>query len=124
MDNTVQSYTDMAAMTAPVPQMSTASMAAKLHGGANIDKSAQDFEAMFMTQMLQPMFQGLGTDPTFGGGHGEEIMRTFLLQEYGKIIAKSGKIGIAAAVKDEMIKAQANTSKVTSGKGNAYAAVQ
>lgn len=74
--------------------------------GGNIDKTAQDFEAMFATQLLQPMFEGVAVDPTFGGGHGEEIMRSFMLQEYGKLIAKTGKLGIAAQVKSEMLKAQ------------------
>jgi len=73
---------------------------------ATIDKTAQNFEGMFMTQMLQPMFASINVDPTFGGGHGEEVMKGFLVQEYGKIAAKSGKLGIAAAVKKEMIKAQ------------------
>jgi len=55
---------------------------------AKIDKTAQDFEAMFATQMLQPMFETVQVDGTFGGGHGEEVMRSFMMQEYGKIIAK------------------------------------
>ncbi|HEU0117845.1 MAG TPA: rod-binding protein, partial [Alphaproteobacteria bacterium] len=44
--------------------------------------------------------------PVFGGGHGEQVMRSFLVQEYGKIASKGGHLGIAAAVKNEMIKAQ------------------
>ncbi|MDP9126817.1 MAG: rod-binding protein [Pseudomonadota bacterium] len=81
----------------------------------NIDQASQEFEAMFMTQMLQPMFEGLGSDPTFGGGHGEEVMKTFLIQEYGKLAAKSGHLGIAASVKNEMIKAQAAASTASGG---------
>lgn len=104
MDTAIQSTTDMAAMQmTPAPS----ALATGLRSGADIDKSAKDFEAMFVTQMLQPMFEGISPDPTFGGGNGEEIMRTFLLQEYGKIAAQSGQLGIATAVKNEMIKAQA-----------------
>ncbi|MDR3449338.1 MAG: rod-binding protein [Alphaproteobacteria bacterium] len=73
---------------------------------AQIDKTSQDFEAMFATQLLQPMFEGIGVDPTFGGGHGEEVMKSFMLQEYGKLVAKSGKLGIASHVKAEMLRAQ------------------
>jgi Rod binding domain-containing protein len=73
---------------------------------ANIDKVAQDFEAVFATQMLQPMFESIKVDETFGGGHGEEVMRSFMLQEYGKLIAHSGKLGIASKVKAEMLRAQ------------------
>jgi Rod binding domain-containing protein len=81
-------------------------IAMKMGPGGNIDKTANDFEAMFATQMLQPMFEGISADPTFGGGHGEEMMRSFMLQEYGKLIAKSGRLGIAAQVKSEMLRAQ------------------
>jgi Rod binding domain-containing protein len=101
MDNSVQSFGDIAMSQGTAPALT-----GKLGGGANVDKASQDFEAMFMSQMLQPMFDGVGTDPLFGGGHGEEMMKTFLVQEYGKIAAKSGHLGIAAMVKNEMIKAQ------------------
>ena len=106
MDNAIQAFGDMA-----MTQAKPLAAAGSFRGGANIDKTSQDFEAMFMTQMLEPMFEGLGNDPTFGGGHGEQVMRTFLLQEYGKIIAKSGHLGIAANVKNEMIMAQAAATK-------------
>jgi len=82
------------------------SLSAKINPNANIDKTSEDFEAMFATQMLQPMFEGMGVNPIFGGGHGEEVMRSFLLQEYGKMIAKTGKLGIARQVKSEMLRAQ------------------
>ena len=63
------------------------------------------------------MFDSVPVDSTFGGGHGEEVMRSFLVQEYGKIMAKSGTVHIAAAVKNEMIHAQnvANAAKQTGG---------
>ncbi|MDX2028025.1 MAG: rod-binding protein [Alphaproteobacteria bacterium] len=101
MDAAIQSAGDMAMAQAVGP-----AALKKLGRGGNVDRAAQDFEAMFMTQMLQPMFDGLGNDPMFGGGHGEKVMRTFLLQEYGKIIAKGGHLGLADVVKKEMIKAQ------------------
>ena len=76
-------------------------------GNGSVDKAAGDFEGMFMSQMLTPMFEGIGSDPMFGGGHGEEVMKSFLVQEYGKIVAKTGKFGLSAAVRNEMIMAQA-----------------
>jgi Rod binding domain-containing protein len=114
MDNGIQSAGDMAMMQATATNMS-----AKLPSGGNVDKASQDFEGMFMTQMLQPMFEGLDVDPIFGGGNGEQVMRSFLIQEYGKIIAKSGHIGIASAVKKEMIEAQAAQQAAHKGGSNA-----
>jgi peptidoglycan hydrolase FlgJ len=91
---------------------STATMGAlpllwgKPGGNANVSAAAQDFEAMFATQLLKPMFDTIPVNGVFGGGHGEEIMRTFMLQEYGKMIAKTGCLGIAPQVKREMLRAQ------------------
>ena len=71
-----------------------------------IDKSAKDFEAMFLTQMLNHMFQGIKTDGPFGGGKGEEIWRSFMIQEYGKSIVGAGGIGLAQQVKQELLSLQ------------------
>jgi len=100
MDSGIQSMGDLA-MTQSAPALG------RLGKNGNVDKASKDFEGMFMSQMLQPMFDSMPVDPVFGGGHAEQIMRSFLVQEYGKIAAGSGKFGIAAAVKNEMIKAQA-----------------
>lgn len=77
--------------------------------GADLNKlrdTAQDFEAVFLSQMLKPMFEGLETDGMFGGGQAEEMWRSLMVDEYGKSIAKSGGIGIADAVMSEMIRMQ------------------
>ncbi|PWR19789.1 rod-binding protein [Zavarzinia compransoris] len=60
-----------------------------------LKEQAQDFEAMVVSQMLAPMFEGLKTDGPFGGGAGESAFRGFLIQEYGKAIAARGGIGLS-----------------------------
>lgn len=71
-----------------------------------IEDAAKEFEAVFMTEMIKPMFEGLKTNSRFGGGKGEEVFRGFMIQEYGKLIAERGEIGIADSVKAEMIRLQ------------------
>lgn len=71
-----------------------------------IEQTAQDFEAMFIAEMVKPMFQGISTDGLFGGGKGEEVFRGLLIQEYGKLMAQTGSVGIADHVKEHMIKVQ------------------
>ena len=71
-----------------------------------IDAVAKDFEAMFMTEMMKPMFEAIKPDPRFGGGKGEEVFRGFMIQEYGKMMAETGQLGIADAVKQELIRMQ------------------
>ncbi len=73
---------------------------------ARIEESARDFEAMFVTEMMKPMFEGIETGGLFGGGKTEEIFRGFMLDEYGKMVAQTGQLGIADMVKAQMIEMQ------------------
>lgn len=68
-----------------------------------IESSAEDFEAMFVSEMMKPMFEGLATDGPFGGGKGEEVFRGMMLQEYGKLMAQTGTIGLTDTVREQMI---------------------
>ena len=72
--------------------------------------SAKQFEAMFLAQMLRPMFDSVKVNETFGGGKGEEMYRSFMVDEYGKQIAESGGIGIADAVLAQMVRIQEQAS--------------
>ena len=56
--------------------------------------TSQDFEAMFLNSMLQPMFNGVGEGP-LSGGQAANVWRSFLTDEYSKMIAKNGGVGIA-----------------------------
>lgn len=71
-----------------------------------IQKVAEDFEAMFLNDVLKNMFEGIKTNGLFGGGHGEDQYKSLLTEEYAKVIAKSGGVGIADHVKKEMIRLQ------------------
>lgn len=72
---------------------------------AAVDKAAEDFEAVFLAQMLQHMFKGVDPDP-MTDGPGEDIYQSMMIDEYGKILARSGGIGVADHVKREMLKLQ------------------
>ena len=65
---------------------------------AALKKVGEDFEAQFLSQMIGHMFEGTKTDGLFGGGRGEEMFRSLLVDEYGKSIAKAGGIGVADQV--------------------------
>lgn len=95
--------TMMAAQRAQAPQASNT---------PNVDKAAKEFEAMFISEMMSHMFSGLEVDPMFGGGHGEEMFRGFLIQEYGKQAAQGQGFGLADQLKSMMIQMQQNTKGV------------
>ncbi len=73
-------------------------------------KASEEFEALFISEMLAPVFEGLQTEGMFGGGQGEEIYRSLMVQEYGKAIAKAGGIGIADTVQREILRMQEQQS--------------
>lgn len=59
--------------------------------------AAQDFEAAFLAEMLKTA--GVNTvSSSFGGGAGEDAFASFLTAEYGRLIAKTGGVGIAEHV--------------------------
>lgn len=69
-------------------------------------KAAQDFEGVFISEVLGSMFEGISTEPPFGGGQGEAMFRSLMLDEYGKQIASQGGFGLARAVTRELLKTQ------------------
>ncbi|GAB6053144.1 hypothetical protein JCM17960_19640 [Magnetospira thiophila] len=69
-------------------------------------KVAEDFEAMFLGQMLQPMFNDLGAEEPFGGGHAEKVWRSLMVDEFGKEMTRAGGIGIADSIMRQMIMLQ------------------
>ncbi|MDX1974756.1 MAG: rod-binding protein [Rickettsiales bacterium] len=71
-----------------------------------IDKAAKDFESMFISQMLEPMFgESLGKD-LFGDSETNDVYKSFMVKEYGQRIVDAGGIGIAGYVKTALLKLQ------------------
>ena len=73
---------------------------------ARIDAVAVDFEASFLSEMFKPIFESVEVNETFGGCKTEEIFGGFLRDEYSKMLASTGSIGIADLVKEELIEMQ------------------
>jgi peptidoglycan hydrolase FlgJ len=68
--------------------------------------SAEAFEAVFLAEMLK--HSGVNALPGgFGGGAGEEAFASFLTQEYARLLAARGGIGLADQI-FEAIKAREN----------------
>lgn len=78
-------------------------------GPEKLREKAEEFEAFFLSQFLSQMFKGIKTDGPFGGGHGESIYRELQFQEYGKVIAQKGGVGIA----DSIVRQLLNTQEVS-----------
>ncbi len=69
-------------------------------------KTAEDFEAVFIAQLMSPMMDSVKTDELTGGGSAEGIFRSMMVTEVGKSVAARGGIGIADNVYRELLKLQ------------------
>ena len=99
MDATIQSEMTLAQSQPVKPPVATGNSAAAA-------KAAKDFESVFISQFLGSMFSGISTDGPTGGGEGEEMFRSLLIDQYGKSIEERGGFGLAAAVQREILKHQ------------------
>jgi flagellar protein FlgJ len=73
---------------------------------AKADAAAKEYESVFISQFLGSMFSGIKSDGVTGGGEGEEMFRSLMINQYGKIIEAQGGFGLAAQMKAELLKHQ------------------
>jgi Rod binding domain-containing protein len=72
-------------------------------------QAAQDFEAVFIAEMIRPIFDELTEEQnplTGGGGYEQQVYNSFLVDQLGKSVAQRGGVGIAANVERELLKLQ------------------
>lgn len=68
-------------------------------------KVSQDFEALVVGMMLKSMRETVGMDKLTGGGHGEEIYRSMLDQEYAAVsVKRGGGMGLAKMIEKDIIR--------------------
>jgi Rod binding domain-containing protein len=73
---------------------------------AKADKASKEFESVFIGQFLGSMYADIPTDGLMGGGQGEAMFRSLLIDQYAQSIQKQGGFGLAASVKAELLKHQ------------------
>jgi peptidoglycan hydrolase FlgJ len=69
-----------------------------------VEKAAKEYEAVAVTKMLQQMYSDVKIDPLFGNKNTESIYKDMLLNEYGKLVADNGGIGLAKALTKDVQK--------------------
>ena len=74
---------------------------------AEAERVAQEFESFLLSQMVSSMFSGIeGGGGMFGGGPGEKAFSGMLHEEYAKVFASQGGIGLADDLKLEILRMQ------------------
>ena len=103
----------MTALSIPRPRATAAVRSDLRDAPPAMRRAAEEFEAVFVSQLLSGLTKGLAVDGPAGGGSlggGEDDpFAAMLRDEYGKMISRSGGIGIADAVLREMLRLQEGT---------------
>jgi Rod binding domain-containing protein len=90
----------------PSAAFDAATLAAKSGNHDRIRESSVEFESVFLSAMLAPMFETVSTDGPFGGGEAEETWRSLLAEQYAGSISRAGGIGIADSVFQQLLALQ------------------
>lgn len=84
----------------------TNSLAASNPNAKKIDEAAKNFESVFATEMLKPMFADTADGGPYGGGQGEKIFNSMQLTQFGKMIGQNDSLGIAQTIKGDLLRLQ------------------
>ena len=106
MDNYINSITQNTLSGLSGANITSSSRALANVAPKDAGEAAKEFESMFLTQMLRPMFDSIEKNELFGGGYGEEVWKDLLVDQYGKILAERGNLGVSDAIKSELLKLQ------------------
>ncbi|MEP3685629.1 MAG: rod-binding protein [Sulfitobacter dubius] len=94
----------------PIPAPTPSAKAAPTQADAVTAEKAQEFEAMFLGQMVDEMLSTVDIG-SFGGGHAEETWRSFLSNAIGESIAEQNSTGIARTIETAMQRYQTGANR-------------
>ncbi|GBR11289.1 rod-binding protein [Acetobacter oeni] len=98
-----------ATQTLPQTVSSTQTTSGEAAVDPKIWKTASDFEAMAIGQLLQPMFDTVDLSKTpFGGGVGESTFKPMMVEEMAKQMESKGGLGLAKSIYHKMLEIQEN----------------
>ena len=66
-------------------------------------KAAKEYEGVFISEFMGSMFSGISTDGPFGGGQGEAMFRSLMLDQYSKQIEARCGFGLSAAMTKQLL---------------------
>ena len=74
--------------------------------------AAREFEAVFIAQMLAPLFSSVETSAIAGGGKSEDFFKSLMQDAYAKAMTERGGFGLAGHVKSALIDIQGAAAPV------------
>lgn len=98
-----QSFLDAALASRPATDSSRAL------NTSDPSQAAAEFEAFFISQVINTIQSGPSLQSAFGGGPGEDAFKSFLSDAYAKAMVRAGGVGLADRLKAEIIALQAQS---------------
>lgn len=86
----------------------------------DLKEAAEEFEALFLNQMLKTMRESVEKSELFHGGKGEELYTSMLDAELSRSMAKAGGIGLGEA----LLRQLKGPGEVRQAAGDAYSAAE
>jgi Rod binding domain-containing protein len=80
--------------------------------GKRLRQVAQDFEAIILSQMLASMRAAAGKGVL--GGKGQQLYQQMMDDELGRVLARSGGLGLADVLMRDLVRQTATPKKVSS----------
>lgn len=81
-----------------------------------LKETCRDLEAVFINMMFSQMRSTIQTDELFGGGYAEDMYQDMLYEKYADEASKSGGIGIAEILYQQLSKGMDNESEENDAK--------
>lgn len=67
-----------------------------------IKKEAVELESVLVSKMIEPMFPDGKESGLYGGGHGSDIFRQMMIDQYARTIAETNGLGLAEAIAKDL----------------------
>jgi murein DD-endopeptidase MepM/ murein hydrolase activator NlpD len=85
--------------------------ASQPRGGDPVKQVAREFEALFLSQLLSVMREGMGEDGLFEGTTGQDIYTSMMDQALARALAERGGIGLAETVYQQLKELDAHSAR-------------
>ena len=69
-----------------------------------IHEEAVELESVLISKMIEPMFPDGKESGLYGGGHGSDIFRQMMIDEYAKTLATTNGLGLAESIERDLKK--------------------
>ena len=67
-------------------------------------KQSIELESVLISKMIEPMFPDGKESGLYGGGHGSDIFRQMVIDQYSKTLAESNTLGLAENIEKDLKK--------------------